>query len=122
MKKAIFTVAVAALLGLSSQVSAADKGNVSQDVLAQYGLSGAKPVSDANGMNIRGKGFVAFAGFGSASISNVFIGGGATRTDATLSASGPRNNAFAIYLQNSTATNNVGLQSSATGFGVGYAR
>ncbi len=121
MKKAIFAVAVAALLGVAGQVSAADKGNVSQDVLAQYGLAGAKTVSDVDGQAIRGKGFVAFAGTGTATIGNVFISGGATRTDSALLASAA-NPAFAIYLQTSAATNNIGLSSRATGFGVGYAR
>lgn len=49
-------------VGLSSQVSAAD-GNVSDGLLADMGLSGLQPMTDSDGDQIRGKGFVVVKGF-----------------------------------------------------------
>ena len=57
MKKLVLALAFS-LAGIASANAAAPNGNVSNDTLAKLGLSGMQRVSDAQGMNIRGKGFI----------------------------------------------------------------
>ncbi len=63
MKKLALILLVTVLaFGFSSQAMAAD-GNVSDGVLADMGLSGLQTMTDAQGDQIRGKGFALVWGF-----------------------------------------------------------
>ena len=62
MKKLVLALAVS-LAGIASANAATPAGNVSNDTLAKLGLSGMQRVSDAQGMKIRGKGFIVAVNF-----------------------------------------------------------
>ncbi len=79
MRYLLVLCAVVALALLPCVASAADVGQVSNATLGQMGLSGLQPMTDVQGLDIRGSGFAAAGGYsravwGGASTANAYVG------------------------------------------------
>ena len=95
MRSMLFVCAVVSVLALTAgMANAANPGQVSNSALAQFGLSGMQTMSDVQGTDIRGKGFVSVSGYSSASLlggatsgyTATAIGGNSYATGADFSA------------------------------------
>ena len=91
MRSLLVVCAVISVLALTAgMANAANPGQVPNSSLAQLGLSGMQPMSDVQGTDIRGMGFVVVSGYAGATTfsSASFSGYVAGATGSTAVASG----------------------------------
>ena len=107
---------------VASIANAASPGQIPDSAMAQFGLSGLQPMTDAQGLSVRGMGYVTVS-----SISYASVFGTASGTNNAASAQGNCAFAFAPSAATAHATLSFGpicikVGATAGGYAVGIAK